>query len=67
MYIGKHLLFCPVENLIEMVALSTNSLCVRISNVNPYHANTIFVLKVSFATVDMTDMYCIYTCLKALY
>ena len=41
-YIGKHLLFCPVENLIEMVALSTNSLCVRISNVNPYHANNIF-------------------------
>ena len=65
-YIGKHLLFCQVENLIEMVALSTNSLCFRISNVNLYHGNNIFVLKVSFATVDMTDMYWIYTCLKAL-
>ena len=59
-YIGKHLVFCPVENIIEMAALSTNSLCFRISNVNPYHANNIFVLKVSFATVDMTDMYCLY-------
>ena len=36
------MLFCPVENLIEMVALSSNSLCFRISNVNPYHANNIF-------------------------
>ena len=41
-YFGKHLLFVPVENLIEMAALSTNSLCFRISNVNPYHANNIF-------------------------
>ena len=31
-----------MENLIEMVALSTNSLCFRISNVNPYHANNNF-------------------------
>ena len=62
------MLFCPLENLIKMVALCTNSLCVRISNVNPYHANNIFfILKVSFATVDMTDMFCIYTCLGALY
>ena len=33
-YIGKHLLYCPVENLIEMVALGT-----FISNLNPYPAN----------------------------
>ena len=62
--LGKHLLFCPVENLIEMVALSMNSLCFRKSNVNPYQANNIFVQKVSFATVYM---YWIYTCLKAHY
>ena len=65
-YIGKHLLFCPVENPIEMDALYMNSLCFLISNFSRYHANNIVcrLLKVSFAIVDM---YCVYTCLKALY
>ena len=43
----------------HMVALSTNSLCFLISDVNPYHVNYIFAMKVSFAIVDM---YWVYTC-----
>ena len=41
------------SNLLEMVTLSTNILSFLISNVNPYYAKNIFVLKVPFATVDI--------------
>ena len=57
-YIGKHLLYSPVKNLIEMVALGT-----FISNLNPYPAN-IFVLKVLSAIFKYVW---VYICLKAFY
>ena len=58
-YIGKHLLFCPVENLIEMVALSMSNLCVRISNVNPYHGNNIFYTEsvICFCRYDRYELH----------
>ena len=65
--LSTHNMFWLINRKIKFPLRTLNRSHVHISNVNPYHANNIFVLKLSFVTVDMTDMYWIYTCLKALY